>query len=148
MFKLVKIMGANSNVPEPIRLYVDQSNNLMAGCIYYIDNNGIIAEPENWFAPMVCAIEDVYHSEAGLASGLCYFVTPQMIFETKVANSPANIVEGTPFKIVTGNEYEGIAISTDVGDGSEVAGNVINARSYKSTGKVLVRFLCTKGEKE
>lgn len=147
MFKLVKILGSNSNVPEPIKIDVDVSNNLEAGCIYYIDNCSIIAEPGNWYAPMVCALQDVIISDCTV-TGLCFFITPDMIFETTVANAGDIVYSGAPFKLVFGSQHHGVSISTSVGEGQNVVGIIVNADSYKSTGKVLVKFHCTKGEKE
>lgn len=144
MFKLVKILGANSNVPELIRVPMSDVNNLYVGHMYYVDNGKVMSIRDHDYAQLICSMQEIY-LEDGAQNALCFLVTPEMVFEASVENKPSYITVGQQFKMAFGDEEEGVAIRTDLSDGDEVCGIIVNTNSYASTGKVLVKFHCIKG---
>ena len=140
-------MGSVSTQPEPIKLTVNKENNLHAGCLYYIDEQSIITCYNNWYAPLVCAMQDANVGDEEVEA-LCFLVTPEMVFEVKVADHLTNVATGAPFGVMSGDDDEINTISTNIGSGDDTMGIIVNADSYQSTGKVLVRFHCTKGDRE
>ena len=141
MFKLVKIMSSGANVPEPIYVNFDGSCASVAGSVYYLTDGTISPTQDNGYEPLIYALQNL-ELEGDDIRALCYAITPDMIFEAEVSNSPKNLLTGKPFKLTFGGDGDACAISTDVSSPEEAVGTIININSYESTGKVLVRFFC------
>lgn len=139
MFKLVKVLGS-STAPEPIRVGFDGAVPCVAGCIYYLTEGTLACSPQTDYDPLIFAIQSL-PKNSEQKSVLCILLTPDMVFEANVDNVTDDVITGEHFlPSFTGNgEMRGI--NTNMEDDEEsTIGTVIDASTYKSTGKVLVRF--------
>ena len=83
MFKLVKIIGARTNVPEPTYVNIDPEREYLAGCFYYFTEGKITTYPVSQDDLKFIPLETLpANSEKTKIFG--YFVTENMVFETDI----------------------------------------------------------------
>ena len=134
MFKLIKILNAGRNVPEPQRLPVTSGASYKIGCALVL-SSGKLAHCSATTAP-------TYIAAQSLASGagstlLAYPVTPGMIFETTFSAAPTSIVAGNKLTLtvdsasnavgVTATTTSGVATVYDM-RGAAAAGDAVEVR--------------------
>ena len=133
MFKLIKIMNSGKSVPELVKLKGNINTTYRAGCVYFINDCGIIINPslddDHKFIPIkTTTIDEKNTTVTG------YIVSEEMLFETK----HPDINE----KLQVGNSYTFLRDSDGVASGiSEITGGdmkVISIDSVDTTGKVNV----------
>ena len=83
MFKLIKINGARTNVPDIITIETDGVAEYRAGCVYFLSEGSLgmeaLSEDELKFIP----IENV-KANSGQKFVRGYMVNADMIFETEI----------------------------------------------------------------
>ena len=114
MFKLVKINGARTNVPEPIILNIDGTTPYLAGCVYYLAEGTISTSPSSEsdlkFIPLETIAEN---SEKNKLSG--YIVNENMIFETDIYNNFNNAKVGNALAIYSDDAGNLIGVDSSAG---------------------------------
>ncbi len=83
MFKLIKIIGARTNVPEPTYVHIDGKNQYTAGSFYFFSQGKVENYPTNEDDLKFIPLESVPEN-SGKTKLLGYFVTEGMIFETDI----------------------------------------------------------------
>ena len=83
MFKLTKIIGARTNVPEPTYINIDGKTPYNANCYYFFAEGQIATYPVNDDDLKFIPLETV-PANSGKTKLLGYFVTSSMIFETEI----------------------------------------------------------------
>ena len=147
MFKLVKVLGSNTTA-EPLRVGFKGDFPAFAGSIYYL-NNGVLSqytETEN--DDRLIALQNLPEG-SNEKTVHCILLAPDMVFEVTVDNHPENVVAGEHFLLSVGGQNKILGINTNIEDNyGGMDGTVIDASTYKTTGKVLVKFFCPgkKGE--
>ena len=83
MFKLIKIVGARTNVPEPVSLHIDGVEEYFAGSCYFytegIVSNYLAKEDDIKFVPL-----ESVPKNSGKTKITGYFVNENMVFETEI----------------------------------------------------------------
>lgn len=94
MFKLIKIKNGRTNVPELVDVPMDGTSEFRAHCLYYVSSGTLITsritENDLPFIPIESFPID---STSAYIRG--YFVTEDMVFETKVYGKPVGGLVGT-----------------------------------------------------
>lgn len=85
MFKLVKITGARTNVPEPTILTIDGNSTFLAGAIYYVNEDTVSTSPASEVDLKFIPLETV-KAGSGKKKICGYIVTANMVFETDLYN--------------------------------------------------------------
>ena len=93
MFKLIKIAGARTNVPEPVTLTIDGTTSYTAGCIYYIGDSQLSNTPFTSYDLKFIPLESVAKN-SGKTKISGYIITENMVFETDAYNDYTSIKVG------------------------------------------------------
>ena len=93
MFKLIKITGARTNVPEPVTLSIDGAASYTAGCLYFLGDNQLSSTPFSSNDLKFIPLESVSEN-SGKTEIRGYFVTANMVFETDAYNNFNSIKVG------------------------------------------------------
>lgn len=133
MFKLIKITGARTNVPEPITLDIDGVIPYTAGNLYYLGDDALSNTPYTEYDMKFIPLETVAPNSG--KTKLCgYFVNENMIFEADIYNDFSNIKVGN---ILSGHiDSNGDIDGANSSSGSEVM--LIAKNEARSRRKILV----------
>lgn len=133
MYQLIKIIGARTNVPEPVTLSLKTAVNIGRGIPVHVRNGELT--PTSGSATTLPT-----HLTLAPANGktvLCCELTPAMILETNVTASPANMAIGGEYLVST----DGSAVTATAVSGSLRGATVVYTGEAKSAGdKILVAF--------
>ena len=114
MFKLVKIIGARTNVPEPTYVNIDGTSSYLAGCFYYFTEGKIatyaLSEDDLKFIPLETVPEN-----SGKKQIFGYFVTENMVFETDIYGDYTAVQEGNTLLARFDEKDNFYAVDADVG---------------------------------
>ena len=133
MFKLVKIPNAGVNVPEPEKLPCQFNFNVEAGCcVVYNPSLNLLAMGDQMENPTHIL---VHNAKKGDKTAICYRISPDMIFETTLVGSPAELHEGMTVEFALNNTHGAYGIS-DIKSGPAIIYSLDGAT--KSGDKVLV----------
>ena len=131
MFRLRKIIGSRTNVPEIHTLPADTDSVHKENCVEYLVNGKLNpVNIENKGARYVCLESCQIPSKPNLPA---YKITPDMVFEADFNGDPAAIVLGGKYSTDT----SGTVTSTP---GEEVV--ILDSREAESKGTVMVSFIC------
>lgn len=134
MFILKKITNAGSNVPEPVRLSLNDIADIPAARPVRLWNGSLNQVTiSSSFLPTHMTMQRVNGKEA-----LCYEITPNMIFEATVASSPASMKIGTEYSLT----LDGDAITSDKTEdiGTKGATLIDKNGATKAGDRVLISF--------
>lgn len=121
MFKLIKILGAGRNVPEPKTYSLLESVTLPYGTVAVLSNGMLTAANASSTTPAThLVLADINGKDALLAR-----ITPDMIFEAPVDGAPATLAADAEYALTENGE--GISATT-------VSGSVRGARLYDACG--------------
>ncbi|MBO7170099.1 MAG: hypothetical protein J6W28_02865 [Clostridia bacterium] len=121
MFKLIKILGAGPNVPEPKSYTLTEDASLRYGTPAVLSGGKLTAVTSaSTAAATHLVMADVSGKEALLSR-----ITPDMIFEAPVIGSPSALKEETEYALSA--DGEGISATA-------VSGSVRGARLYDACG--------------
>jgi hypothetical protein len=133
MFKLVKILGSRTNVPDICEIPIDGVAKCMKDCPYYLVDGALTAIATNTKERLVfIPIEDI-PANSGRKKVKGYYVTPDMIFEAQYSEDPALSCLGETASYFTDNEAN-IGVGTI--EGSDL--KIVNIDSLYITGLVHV----------
>lgn len=114
MFKLVKINGARTNVPEPTTFAVKTTENYLAGCIYYVNNDCVSVSPSSDVDLKFIPLETVK-----IGSGkkrICgYIVNEDMVFETNIYNDHTNAKVGNALLAYADDNGQLVGVDSETG---------------------------------
>lgn len=133
MYQIIKIIGARTNVPEPITVPLKKSATVGRGIPVRIKNGELtVFSNTDTALPTHLTLAPVNGMSA-----LCCELTPAMILETTVSASPASMAIGGEY-LVSG---DGSSVSATAISGSLRGATVIYTGEAKATGdKILVAF--------
>ena len=121
MFKLIKILGAGRNVPEPKTYTLSETASLRYGTPAVLSNGKLTAVNAASTAPAThLVLADVNGREALLAR-----ITPDMIFEAPVVGTPDGLTADAEYAL--SEDGEGVSVTA-------VSGSVRGARLYDACG--------------
>ena len=133
MFKLVKINGARTNVPEPIILNTDGNTAYLAGAVYYINENTIstsaLSDVDLKFIPL-----ETVAANSGKNTLYGYIVTENMVFEADIYNDYTKAKVGNTLLAYADND--GNLIGVDSSSGYDAM--LLSKDEAKTKRKVLV----------
>ena len=133
MFKLIKITGSRTNVPEPIILNIDGVTPYTAGNLYFIGDDTLSNTAFSDFDLKFIPLESV--GENSGKKKLCgYIVNENMIFETDSYNDFTSIKVGN---ILTGHlDENGDICGANSNSGNDVM--LISKDEVRTSRKILV----------
>ncbi|MBE6644630.1 MAG: hypothetical protein E7612_04530 [Ruminococcaceae bacterium] len=133
MFKLIKITGARTNVPETVSAKIDGTTAYSAGCVYYLGDGQLSKSPLTSYDLKFIALESVAEN-SGKTKISGYLVTDNMVFETDVYNDVNSIKVGN---MLAGYlNTDGDVIGADSIEGLDAV--VLNADEARTKHKILV----------
>ena len=133
MFKLVKIPNAGVNVPEPEKLPCQFNFDVDAGCCaVYNPSLNLLALGDQTENPTHILI---HNAKKGDKTAICYRISPDMIFETTLIGSPAELHNGMTVEFALKNGLVAYAAS-DLKSGPVIIYSLDGAT--KSGDKILV----------
>jgi len=130
MYKLIKILNAGINVPEPVRITLDSAVTVSRGMPVIISGGALtVLSDKATSLPTHVTLAPVDGKEV-----LCFAVTPDMVFETTASAAP------TAMKV--GNEYllsaDGSAVSATAVSGSLRGAVLMNKNGASAAGDSLL----------
>ena len=133
MFKLIKITGARTNVPEPIIINIDGATPYTAGNLYFLADDTASNVPASDYDLKFIPLESVQRNSG--KKKLCgYIVNENMIFETDIYGDFTDIKVGN---ILTGH----IDDNEDICGADSLSGNdvmLISKDEVRAKQKILV----------
>ena len=114
MFKLIRIENSGTNQPEPVRIPVHPSLNVIIGGAYILEGDRLNAG-DRYKTPTHVALESAKPGEKN--SVLCYRINENMIFEGPAFGTPIYIYSGMRNAVHVENNA-GVGISEDTDSGS------------------------------
>lgn len=134
MFHLVRILNGRINVPEPQRIALKTTTDAQCGDLVLITNgNATIITNLSPVLPTHYVFAKKSDTELLAAA-----VTPEMVFETTVSDSPASMTVGNEYLL--SEDGKGIGIAT-AASGKRGATLHDKLDAQKQGDSVLVRFL-------
>ena len=121
MFKLIKILGAGRNVPEPKTYSLLESVTLPYGTVAVLSNGMLTAANASSTTPATHLVMADTNGKTALLAR----ITPDMIFEVPLKGTPTALKTNAEYALSEGGE--GISATT-------VSGSVRGARLYDACG--------------
>ena len=117
MFKLIKIVGARTNVPEPVYLECDGVTPYKKGAAYYVFSGMIATIPsENENTPDIKFIPlETLERNSGKKKVCGFFVNENMIFEADLNGDASDISVGDCLCFYPDTEGENTAVDSAIG---------------------------------
>ena len=138
MFKLIKITGGTSNVPEPTYVNVNGITPYVAHCAYHVYSGTVsCASSENMeLRDLKFIALETLPTNSGKKRLCGYYVTENMIFETDFHGNPSGIGAGDclSFYVDENCEYNNSGVRDLPGNDARI----IDSTNIAKTGKVLV----------
>lgn len=97
MFKLIKIINAGVNVPEPVALKKETSLFIEAGTALIKGTSGALSFCPSDEKPEFISIGRALAGEGEVS---CYAVEDNMIFETRIAGNPSSLKVGDKIVLI------------------------------------------------
>ena len=130
MYKLIKILNARTNVPETVRMTLEEDTAVMRGTAVCIKDGILSAFTEkSTMLPTHVVLADANGKEI-----LCYAVTPDMVFEIPVSVSPADMKVGTEYLLTENGSH----LSATVASGSLRGAHLMNKNGASQKGDTLL----------
>ena len=133
MFKLVKINGARTNVPETITFAVKNTENYLTGCLYYVNNDYVSSTPSSEDDLKFIPLETV-KAGSGKKKICGYVVTDNMVFETDIYNDYTSAKVGSALLAYTDDDGHLVGVDSESGYDAML----LSKDEAKSRKKVLV----------
>ncbi len=135
MFKLIKILGGRTNVPEIISLRAEEYTEYRANCVYYLAEGIVNTTCYSGSDPIFIPIENIAADDhKPYVRG--YFVSEEMIFETNMAGELGEVGVGS-FVAPNIDESEiTVGVTSDAG----YFAVIVSMDEVLDDGKVLIRF--------
>jgi hypothetical protein len=133
MFKLVKIRGARTSIPEIVSYNIDQFSSYEAGAFYYISNDTVSTdftyEHDLKFIPI-----ETIPKNSGRTTVRGFIVTPEMVFETKICNYQGDVGLGDLLSTCDHADVSSVHVEGSIGESALL----LSKDGVEKTGKVLV----------
>ena len=114
MFKLIKINGARTNVPEPILVTAKNNETYIAGAVYYLCEGGISTSPASEVDLKFIPLETVT-ADSGKKKVCGYIVSEGMVFETDIYNDFNNAKVGNSLMFYADGDGNFIGVDSEAG---------------------------------
>ena len=132
MFKLKKILGAKSSVPE-IRIWEnDASSHVKAGCLYFAHDDTVSNELVDDFPDKlkIIAVSTVPTVDASIPIA-GFVITKDMVFEAEIKSGSSVILVGTKVNITYDDNGDLAAVTAEEGAHDAIAIDVSNRKNNK-----------------
>ena len=133
MFKLIKINGARTNVPEPITFNASSDQTYLAGALYFLSEGSVSTSPASDIDLKFIPLETV-EAGSGKTTVCGYIVTENMVFETDVYNDQTKAKVGSTLSAYADDNGQLVGVSSEAGYDAVV----ISRDEAKTKRKVLV----------
>ncbi len=134
MFKLIKMTGSGSNIPEPVKFPVQPYKQILKGGVYYVVNRELSSTPNSDNCPKFIPLQDLPEGH-GRNYVWGYYVTDNMIFEADVYDKTSYFFVGDIIPLRETMSNIGFdTVDSDVGEDAIV----IATNNSQITGKVIV----------
>ena len=137
MFKLIKILGAKCNAPEIVEVETEFGFECIPGRFYNLDGGSMFDCDGDETSLMFAPIERVTGKGTGTVIKVKgYYVTEDMVFETKLYGGLGNIRSGSLISPYQNDVDIVMGVSSAVG----TFDYVMDTKDYENTGNITVRI--------